>query len=102
MYRYTQYGEYAVSNNIILVFPQVSDDAVCHDTYFYTGDNYASKDGVQPQFYAGVIERLTSERDPSFDYENYFFAAIFDRISVIFPVIFNFLKTKFFSGGSEA
>jgi hypothetical protein len=42
----TQYAEYAVSNNFIIVSPQITKEFDCHDTYAYTGDNFATLEGV--------------------------------------------------------
>ena len=67
----SQYGEYAVSNNIIMVYPQIVPEFDCHDTYGYTGENFATLAGVQTRFYINVIERLKSERDPNMDYTWY-------------------------------
>lgn len=61
--RWSQWGEYAVSNNIIIVSPQIVKEFDCHDTYAYTGEDFATKNGIQPQFYKRVIERLSEERD---------------------------------------
>ena len=58
----TGYGNYAVSNNLIIVAPWINKKWECHDTIGYTGEDFATLDGVQPQFYKNMIERLTSER----------------------------------------
>jgi poly(3-hydroxybutyrate) depolymerase len=44
----TGYGNYAVSNNLIIVAPMINNKWECHDTIGYTGEEFASKDGVQP------------------------------------------------------
>lgn len=59
-----------MSNDFIIVAPQIVKEWDCHDTYAYTGDNFATLDGIQPQFYQRVIERLTQERDDR-DYTSY-------------------------------
>jgi poly(3-hydroxybutyrate) depolymerase len=42
----TQFAEYAVPNNIIMVYPQVSWWRSCWDTYGYTDELFATADGV--------------------------------------------------------
>ena len=68
---YFQFGDYAVSNDIIMVYPQIKKNMQCHDTFGYTGDNFATNEGIQPKFYQGVIDRLTQQRDDAFDYTSY-------------------------------
>ena len=44
----TGYGNYAVSNNLIIVAPWINKKWECHDTIGYTGEDFATLDGVQP------------------------------------------------------
>ena len=67
----TMYGNYAVSNNVIIVAPMINKEWGCHDTVGYTGEEFATLNGVQPTFYKNVIERLTAERKGFFDYKWY-------------------------------
>ena len=53
------------ANNLIIVFPQALN---CFDFYKMTGEDYLTKDGVQPQFFKGVYEKLLKEQDPNYDY----------------------------------
>jgi hypothetical protein len=55
------WGKYAASNNFIVLFPFVDE---CWDTYAYTGDNYATNQGIQPKALMAMIDRVTSERNP--------------------------------------
>ena len=50
------YLEWATTNNITLLFPQIKKTAFpdipyqgCWDVFGYTGENYALSDGIQPQ-----------------------------------------------------
>jgi len=69
--RLTNFGGYAVANDIIMVYPQIKWGRNCHDTFGYTGDDFATKKGIQPRFFEKVVERLTSEIDPERDYTWY-------------------------------
>ena len=60
-----------MSNNIIMVYPQIKEEYACHDTYGYTGPDFATNTGIQPMFYQAVIDRLTGDRDTSADYSKF-------------------------------
>lgn len=51
------WGKYAASNNLILLYPFVIE---CWDTYGYTGENYATRDAIQPKALMAMIKRVTS------------------------------------------
>ena len=71
----TQYGfnEYAVSNNIIVVFPQAKYNAIynqytCWDfygyqSYFGEGQEHLTKNGIQARFIKNIIDRVTKPID---------------------------------------
>jgi hypothetical protein len=65
----TNFPNYAVSNNLIVVYPQVIDE--CFDNEGYSGTEYDTTEGVQPQFFQKVIERLQETRTASWDYAEY-------------------------------
>ena len=66
------HNEYAVSNDLIMLYPQskVSFDnpSGCHDTWGITGDDFATKNGVQPSAIMAMVDRLIEPRDSDFKY----------------------------------
>jgi len=65
-YGKSSYNDWADSNNIIMLYPQVNASQAlnnpqgCWDWYGYTGANYAFKSGPQLKAVHAMIERLTS------------------------------------------
>ena len=62
------YNDYAVTNNIIMLYPQVQTKGLydwgdCFDTFGYTGDNFATKDGIQPKAIKKMLDRLIQSND---------------------------------------
>ena len=66
------YNDYAVSNDLIMLYPQskYSFDNTwgCHDTWGITGDDFATKNGVQPSAIMAMVDRLIQPIDPEFKY----------------------------------
>lgn len=63
-YGKSSYNDWADSNNIIMLYPQVNDSQPlnpqgCWDWYGYTGPNYAYKSAPQMKAVQAMIERLT-------------------------------------------
>ena len=59
----TQYDAWADTNNIIILYPQTSNQSTnpngCWDWWGYTGTHYAYKDGLQMSAINKMIKRLT-------------------------------------------
>lgn len=66
------YNEYAVSNDLIMLYPQspirLANPWGCHDIYGDTGDDFATRTGVQPSAIMKMVDRLIEPRDPDFKY----------------------------------
>jgi type 1 fimbria pilin len=66
-YQKTSYNNWADTNNIIVLYPQVNASTIpynpqgCWDWYGYTGANYALKSGSQLVAVSAMISRLTSK-----------------------------------------
>lgn len=58
------FGPYALPNEIIMLFPQGTE----WDNSGYSGENYITKNGIQPIFFRKLIEKVTSPLDDAFDY----------------------------------
>jgi hypothetical protein len=69
---YSGINNYAVSNDLIVLYPQTkwtTDNTwACYDTWGVTGDDYATKGGVQPSAIMKMVDRLIEPRDPDFKY----------------------------------
>ncbi len=68
-YSKTGYNEWAASNNIIVLYPQVkksgffySNPNGCWDWWGYTGEDYYNRDGAQMAALMGMLERLAGRR----------------------------------------
>ena len=68
----TGYLEWAASNDLIILFPQVKANDLkpkgCWDFWGYTGVDYASNLAVQTSAIKGMVDRLTSAKSNSFLY----------------------------------
>lgn len=69
-YGKSSYNDWADSNNIIMLYPQVRaslpfNENGCWDWIGYTGPNYAYKTGPQMKAVRAMIERLTSAPPPA-------------------------------------
>lgn len=70
-YAKTSYNNWADSNKIIMLYPQVNASSVpfnpqgCWDWYGYTGANYAFKSGSQLLAVHAMVSRLTSQSTQS-------------------------------------
>ena len=70
---FSGYNDYAVSNDLIIVYPQASlsfDNPGCQDVLGVTGEDFANKNGVQPKAVMRMIERLVEPKSEDFKYES--------------------------------
>jgi poly(3-hydroxybutyrate) depolymerase len=69
---FSGYNDYAVSNDLIMLFPQskysLDNPLGCHDTWGVTGDEFGTKNGVQPKAIMAMVDRLIEPKDPDFKY----------------------------------
>jgi poly(3-hydroxybutyrate) depolymerase len=76
---YSGFNEYAVTNQLIIVYPQANavfgkNLAGCWDVGIQAGsaENYATNEGTQPKAIKAMVDRLTSSRDiESYDYSKW-------------------------------
>jgi len=58
-----QYLEWAVANNIVVMFPQaiatLSNPESCFDWFAYSGGNFALQSGMQPSAVMGMLTTLS-------------------------------------------
>ena len=71
----SNFANYAASNDLIIVWPQVSwnlfaANGGCADSWGYSGEDYLHSSGPQHKFVRNIVERLTEPLDHS-EY-NYF------------------------------
>lgn len=75
---YGGFFEYAASNNIIVIMPQVKFDFFINPTECFDYVNYASwwsdtafatKNGIQPKALKNMLDRLTEPIDPAYNYQ---------------------------------
>ena len=59
------YGRWAASNNIVILYPQVTASAAnpnrCWDFWGYSGSSYYGQNGAQMRAVKGMIDRLTGQ-----------------------------------------
>ena len=69
------YNEWAVSNDLIMIYPQsrfsYKNYYGCHDTWGITGDDFATKNGVQPSAIMKMVDRLLEPKDKDFKYDRW-------------------------------
>ena len=71
----TGYLNYAAANNLIILMPQIMqqapmNDAIsCWDFTGYTGHNYANNKGIQPKAIKAMVDRLMGSEEPDWRLE---------------------------------
>jgi hypothetical protein len=64
------WNSYAATNNLIIVWPQFTWRDLCTDLWGYTGDDYATKNGMHVQAFKKMAMRLMEPRDNT-DHDKY-------------------------------